>query len=129
MNWWWMETCLKHWSPCPKHPDILRRARGSIRMLLRACFVIMPEKELEFFEKSIFFSFFLWYDDKQDFYVTRAERQKKERSGASLIASHFGSYMGICLASPAAWVLAGTLLLIMYFEIMKGKKDRNLKNR
>ena len=51
------------------------------------------------------------------------------RSGASLIASHFGSYMGICLASPAAWVLAGTLLLIMYFEIMKGKKDRNLKNR
>ena len=51
------------------------------------------------------------------------------RSGASLIASHFGSYMGICLASPAAGVLAGTLLLIMYFEIMKGKKDRNLKNR
>ena len=51
------------------------------------------------------------------------------RSGAALIASHFGSYMGICLASPAAWVLAGTLLLIMYFEIMKGKKDRNLKNR
>lgn len=51
------------------------------------------------------------------------------RSGASLIASHFGSYMGICLASPAAWVLAGTLLLIMYFKIMKGKKDRNLKNR
>ena len=51
------------------------------------------------------------------------------RSGAALIASYFGSYMGICLASPAAWVLAGTLLLIMYFEIMKGKKDRNLKNR
>lgn len=46
------------------------------------------------------------------------------RSGAALIASHFGSYMGICLASPAAWVLAGTLLLVMYFKIMNGKKDR-----
>lgn len=45
------------------------------------------------------------------------------RSGAALIASHFGSYMGICLASPAAWVLAGTLLIVMYFKIMKGKKD------
>ena len=50
------------------------------------------------------------------------------RSGAALIASHFGSYMGICLASPAAWVLAGTLLIVMYFKIMKGKKDRNLEN-
>ena len=50
------------------------------------------------------------------------------RSGAALIASHFGSYTGICLASPAAWVLAGTLLIVMYFKIMKGKKDRNLKN-
>ena len=47
------------------------------------------------------------------------------RSSAALIASHFGSYMGICLASPAAWVLAGTLLIVMYFKIMKGKKDRN----
>ncbi len=40
------------------------------------------------------------------------------RSGAALIASHFGSYVGICLASPAAWVLAGGLLLWMYFKIM-----------
>lgn len=49
------------------------------------------------------------------------------RSGAALIASHFGSYMGICLASPAAWVLAGALLIVMYFKIMKGKKDRNVE--
>lgn len=49
------------------------------------------------------------------------------RSGAALIASHFGSYMGICLASPAAWVLAGTLLIVMYFKIMKGKKDREIQ--
>ena len=50
------------------------------------------------------------------------------RSGTALIASHFGSYLGICLASPAAWVLAGTLLLVMYFKIMKGKKDRKIEN-
>ena len=57
------------------------------------------------------------------------------RSGAALIASHFGSYMGICLASPAAWVLAGTLLIVMYFKIMNGKErqkfgkiDRKLKS-
>ena len=49
------------------------------------------------------------------------------RSGAALIASHFGRYMGICLASPAAWVLAGTLLIVMYFKIMKGKKDREIQ--
>lgn len=42
-------------------------------ILPRACFfVIMPEKQLEIFKKSIFFSFLLWYDDKQDFYGTRA---------------------------------------------------------
>lgn len=43
------------------------------------------------------------------------------RSGAALIASHFGSYTGICLASPAAWVLAGGLLIGMYFYIMNRK--------
>ena len=29
-----------------------------------------------------------------------------------------GSYPGVCLAGPAAWVLAGGLLLVMYFYIM-----------
>nr|WP_330375912.1 MATE family efflux transporter [Dorea sp. D27] len=43
------------------------------------------------------------------------------RSGAALTASHFGSYAGICLASPAAWLLAGALLVSMYFFIMKRK--------
>lgn len=41
------------------------------------------------------------------------------RSGAALIASGFGSYVGICLASPAAWILAGALLVCMYITIMK----------
>lgn len=41
------------------------------------------------------------------------------RSSAAMIASHFGSYTGICLASPAAWVLAGGLLIVMYFTVMR----------
>lgn len=48
------------------------------------------------------------------------------RSGAALAASHFGSYTGICLASPAAWVLAGTLLIWMYARIMKQYKLKGM---
>lgn len=43
------------------------------------------------------------------------------RSAAAVTASRFGSYAGICLASPAAWLLAGLLLIAMYFFIMKRK--------
>ncbi|MGF0033044.1 MATE family efflux transporter [Bariatricus sp. SGI.154] len=45
------------------------------------------------------------------------------RSTAAVVGSHYGSYTGICLASPTAWVLASTLLLIMYFRIMKQKQS------
>lgn len=45
------------------------------------------------------------------------------RSSAAIIASHYGSYRGICMASPAAWVLAGGLLVIMYFWIMKHERS------
>ncbi len=48
------------------------------------------------------------------------------RSGAALAASHFGSYTGICLASPAAWVLAGTLLIWIYAQIMKQYKLKGM---
>lgn len=41
-------------------PGARRHSFAAARLL----FVIMPEKNLEFFEKSIFFSFLLWYDDK-----------------------------------------------------------------
>ena len=43
------------------------------------------------------------------------------RSSAALIASYVGSYAGICMASPVAWVLAGGLLLLMYRWIMKSR--------
>lgn len=48
------------------------------------------------------------------------------RSMAALIASHFGSYKGICLASPAAWVLTTGLLLIMYSRIMRQYKEKGM---
>ena len=41
------------------------------------------------------------------------------RGVVAVIASRRESYLGICLASPAAWVLAGALLLGMYWYIMK----------
>jgi len=48
------------------------------------------------------------------------------RCMAALIASHYGNYLGICLASPAAWVLASGLLLAMYFRIMHQYKVKGM---
>lgn len=46
------------------------------------------------------------------------------RGVVAVIAARQHSYLGVCLASPAAWVLAGALLIGMYFYILKvyGKK-------
>ncbi|MDD3361950.1 MAG: MATE family efflux transporter [Hespellia sp.] len=41
------------------------------------------------------------------------------RAVVALIAAAYGSYLGICLASPAAWVLACVFLLVIYFMIVK----------
>lgn len=41
------------------------------------------------------------------------------RGVVAVVAAGRKSYVGVCLASPAAWVLAGSLLLVMYFYIMK----------
>lgn len=40
------------------------------------------------------------------------------RGIVAVIAGKMRSYPGVCLAGPAAWVLAGGLLLVMYFYIM-----------
>ena len=46
------------------------------------------------------------------------------RGVVAIIAARQHSYLGVCLASPTAWVLAGGLLIGMYFYILKvyGKK-------
>jgi putative MATE family efflux protein len=41
------------------------------------------------------------------------------RCGSAMVASLYGSYLGICLASPVAWVLAGGLFYVMYVCIMR----------
>ena len=40
------------------------------------------------------------------------------RGVVSVIAAHYQSYFGICMAGSAAWVLAGALLLGQYFYIV-----------
>lgn len=46
------------------------------------------------------------------------------RGVVAVIAARQRSYLGVCMASPIAWVLAAGLLLVMYVSIMKlyGKK-------
>ncbi len=41
------------------------------------------------------------------------------RGVVAVIAAAHRSYLGVCLASPAAWVLASLLLLAMYYYIVK----------
>lgn len=41
------------------------------------------------------------------------------RGVVAVIAAGQKSYFGVCLASPAAWVLASALLIIMYYYIVK----------
>ena len=49
------------------------------------------------------------------------------RGVVSVISGKMGSYTGACLASPVAWVLAGSLLLAMYFYIMKKYEGQKAK--
>ena len=41
------------------------------------------------------------------------------RGVVAVIAAGQRSYTGVCLASPAAWILAGALLIGMYYYIVK----------
>ena len=41
------------------------------------------------------------------------------RGAVAVAAAKQRSYTGVCMASPAAWILAGSLLLVMYYYIMK----------
>lgn len=46
------------------------------------------------------------------------------RGVVAVIASGRKSFIGVCLASPAAWVLAAVLLIIMYYFIIKRDTKR-----
>ena len=51
------------------------------------------------------------------------------RGVVAVIAANKRSYFGVCMASPAAWVLAGGLLLVMYYYIMLKDMKRKFPNR
>lgn len=51
------------------------------------------------------------------------------RGITAVIAGRYESYVGICLASPTAWVLAGILLLVMYGKIMKGLETKQKRKK
>lgn len=40
------------------------------------------------------------------------------RGVVAILATRQKSYVGVCMASPAAWVLAGGLLLVMYYYVI-----------
>lgn len=41
------------------------------------------------------------------------------RGAMALVSSHYGSYVGVCMANPAAWILAASLLIAMYYWVMR----------
>ena len=41
------------------------------------------------------------------------------RGAVAVIAAGRKSYLGVCLASPAAWILASLLLIGMYYYVVK----------
>ena len=51
------------------------------------------------------------------------------RGVIAVISARYSSYFGICMAGPAAWVLAGGLLVILYFYIVKKDLPRTLKRK
>lgn len=46
------------------------------------------------------------------------------RGITAVIAAGHKSYFGACMASPVAWVVAGALLVVMYFVVMKDMSRR-----
>lgn len=50
------------------------------------------------------------------------------RGAVAIVAAGRKSYIGVCLASPAAWILAGGLLIVMYYYIMNHDMKRFAKH-
>lgn len=53
------------------------------------------------------------------------------RGVVAIVAARQKSYFGVCMANPAAWILAGGLLIAMYYYIMKHdlKKLENVSEK
>lgn len=44
-----------------------------------------------------------------------------------MIAAGQKSYFGVCMASPAAWILASALLIVMYYYVIHQNEKRFAK--
>ena len=49
------------------------------------------------------------------------------RGVAAMIAAGQKSYFGVCMASPAAWILASALLIVMYYYVIHQNEKRFAK--
>lgn len=49
------------------------------------------------------------------------------RGTVAIIAANQKSYFGVCMASPAAWVLASALLIVMYYHVIHQNEKRFAK--
>ena len=46
------------------------------------------------------------------------------RGVVAIIAARYHSYLGVCMASPMAWILASGLLLVMYAHVIRQSEKR-----
>lgn len=51
------------------------------------------------------------------------------RGAVAMVAGWKRSFVGACLASPAAWILAGGLLILMYFKVVKEQEKVFLEKK
>ena len=49
------------------------------------------------------------------------------RGVVAMIAAGQKSYFGVCMASPAAWILASELLIVMYYYVIRQNEKRFAK--
>ena len=49
------------------------------------------------------------------------------RGVVAMIAAGQKSYFGVCMASPAAWILASALLIVMYYYVIHQNEKRFAK--
>ena len=49
------------------------------------------------------------------------------RGVVAMIAEGQKSYFGVCMASPAAWILASVLLIVMYYYVIHQNEKRFAK--
>ena len=51
------------------------------------------------------------------------------RSGAGILAVYFNSFFIICISSPAAWILAMVMCIILYIYYMKKERKSSLHGK